>query len=68
MKARLFSACVANQVHNLMILGDFVEHFQRALPDDAGQLDPRAVRFRKAAHAARDGACVHDPAPVMTAA
>ena len=27
MKARLFSACVANQVHNLMILGDFVEHF-----------------------------------------
>ena len=30
MKARLFSACVANQVHNLMILCDFVEHFQRA--------------------------------------
>lgn len=30
MKTRLFSACVANQVHNLMILGDFVEHFQRA--------------------------------------
>ena len=29
MKARLFSACVANQVHNLMILCDFVEHFQR---------------------------------------
>lgn len=27
MKARLFSACVANQVHNLMILCDFVEHF-----------------------------------------